>query len=88
MSRLCLAALLTLAGCAAAYDPPVLGDRASVKYQSDIVRCRKQADTAATRKANATPQSAFGALFQSADAEHNGVTLCMQQRGYALQAGG
>ena len=86
MYRLCLAALLALSGCASPYDPPVQGDRASAKYQADIARCRKQADLVATRKANATPQSAIMAVFKSADAEHHDVTLCMQQHGYVPSA--
>ena len=90
MSRLCLAALILLAGCAAPYDPPVAGDRGSAKYKSDITRCRKDANTAATRKANATPQSSVMSMFDSGDAERQDVVRCMEGRGYALrtEAGG
>ena len=88
MSRLCLLMLITLAGCAAPYDPPVAGDRASAKYKADITRCRKEADTAATKKANATPQSSLMSLFDSGAAERQTVVACMQVRGYALQTGG
>ena len=88
MSRLCVAVLILLAGCAGPYDPPVAGDRASVKYKSDITRCRKDARTAASRKANATPQSSLESMFDSGDAERQDVVKCMQGRGYALRAGG
>ena len=87
MSRLCLAVLIALTGCAAPYDPPVAGDRASAKYQAEILRCRKAADAAATKKANATPQTAVASLFQSPDQEHQDVTLCMQQHGFPLRTG-
>ena len=85
MSRIGFVLVVLLAGCAS-YDPPVAGDHASVKYRADLVRCRKQASTAASRKANATPQSAFMALFDSGDQERQDVLTCMQARGYALKS--
>ena len=85
MPRLIVTLALFLAGCAA-YDPPVVGDRSNVKYQTDIERCRKQAATAASRKANATPQSAIMAMFDSGDQRRKDVVTCMQARGYALRS--
>ncbi len=86
MSRLPLAVLLLVAGCAA-YDPPVVGDRAAVKYRADVARCRTEASKTASRKANATPQTAFAAVFDSGDAERRDVVSCMQVRGYSLKPG-
>jgi hypothetical protein len=82
MHRSLFALLILLAGCASAYDPPVTGDRSSTKFQADLVRCRKQASTAASRRANATPQSAVKAMFDSGDQERQDLTTCMQGRGY------
>jgi hypothetical protein len=82
MHRSLVLLLILLAGCAA-YDPPVTGDRASTKFQADLVRCRKQASTAASRRANATPQSAAMAVFDAGDRQRQDLTTCMQGRGYA-----
>ena len=84
MSRLSIAVLVLLAGCGS-YDPPVTGDRDNSKFQADLIRCRKQASTAASRKANATPQSLAASFFDSGDQERKDVKTCMQGRGYALR---
>ena len=81
MQRLLIAFVVLLAGCAA-YDPPVVGDRDAPKFQADLVRCRKQASTAASKKANATPQSAIAAVFASGDQQRKDLVACMQSRGY------
>jgi hypothetical protein len=78
-------ALGLLAGCAS-YDPPMTGDHSTVKYQTDLQRCRKEASGIATRAANATPQSAIKALFASDDPERKTVQTCMQSRGYKLNS--
>ncbi len=78
--------LLGLAGCASSYDPPVAGDHAALRYQTDLQRCQKQASAAATRIANATPQSAVRALFTSDAPERKQIQDCMQSRGYHLAA--
>ena len=87
MSRLCLALVILVAGCAS-YDPPVDGDRGSAKYKADLTRCQTDASKAASRKANATPQTAFMAVFDSGKQERQDVTACMLARGHALRAGG
>ena len=76
---------LLLAGCAA-YDPPLAGDHAAPRYQADLKRCHKDVDSALTRKANATPTSAFAAAFASDKPEHDQVLACMAARGYALRS--
>ncbi len=85
MPRLSIALVILLAGCAAHYDPPVVGDRDNPKFQADLVRCRKQASTAASKKANATPQSAVAAVFDSGDQERKDLVACMQSRGHPLR---
>lgn len=80
-----VAVCLLVAGCAR-YDPPVAGDHSSPKYAADLVKCRKQAALLASKKANATPQSAVMAVFDSGDAERTNVLTCMQGRGYPAQA--
>ena len=83
MPRQCLAAaLLCLAGCASSYDPPLAGDHSAVRYQLDLQRCQKQAGIAASRAANATPQSAVRAVFASDEPERQQIRSCMQSRGY------
>ncbi len=77
------AALLCLSACAS-YDPPMAGDHAAFRYQTDLDRCRKQADTAALRSANATPTSAIRALFSSSEPQRQQIRSCMQSRGYQL----
>ena len=77
------AALLLLSACAA-YDPPVTGDHTAFRYQTDLQRCRKQADAAAARTANATPSSAVRAVFTSDEPERQQIRSCMQSRGYQL----
>ncbi len=82
MIRRCVAvALLCLAGCAA-YDPPMAGDHATFRYQTDLERCRKQADATAARAANATPTSAIRAVFASDEPKRQQIRSCMQSRGY------
>lgn len=78
---LVLLLVLLVAGCAG-YDPPMAGDHTTVRYQTDLRRCRKQADSKATRAANATPQSSIRAVFESDDPERHDVVVCMQSRGY------
>lgn len=80
MIRRCLL-LLLLAGCAA-YDPPMVGDHTTLRYRQDLDRCRKQASAAATRAANATPQSAIRAVFASDQPARQQMIECMQSRGY------
>ena len=79
-----MALCAVLAGCSA-YDPPLAGDHDTVRYQTDIRRCRKNADATATRKANATPQSAAMAVFASGEPERQDVIACMKARGYVLR---
>ncbi len=86
MSRLCLALVALLAGCAT-YDPPVDGDRGSAKYKADLARCQTEASRTASRKANATPSTAFMALFGSGEQERQDLTICMQAHGFARRAG-
>ncbi len=87
--RIALAATVAgaslLAGCGGAYDPPLAGAHDTVRYQTDIRRCRKQADATATRRQNATPQSAVAAIFESGEAERQDVVTCMKGRGYVLK---
>ena len=87
MQRLAFMIMLALAGCAASYDPPVAGDRANPKFQADLVRCRTDASKAASRRANATPQSALKAVFDSGNQEHKDLTACMEARGHPAQPG-
>ena len=82
MPRLAFLVAVVLAGCAAAYDPPVEGDRANVKFQADLARCRTEASKAASRRANSTPQSAFRAVFDSGEEEHKDLLACMVARGH------
>ena len=82
MIRRCfVAAVLCLAGCAA-YDPPMAGDHTTFRYQTDLQRCRKQAEAAAARTANATPTSSIHAIFASNEPERQQIRSCMQSRGY------
>jgi hypothetical protein len=76
------AVLVLLAGCASPYDPPLAGDHAAVRYQTDLQRCNKQAQTAADRVANATPTSAVSAVFASDQPRRAAVQACMVSRGY------
>ncbi len=75
--------MLLLAGCAS-YDPPMLGDHTTAKYQTDLQRCRKMAEDKAARAANATPQAAIRSMFASDAAEREDLTNCMKSRGYKL----
>ena len=81
MIRLFAATAVLLAGCAA-YDPPLAGDHAVPRYQTDLQRCRKDAQARADRKANATPGSAFNAIFTSDEPVRQDIRTCMQARGY------
>ena len=85
MPRLAFAVAAVLAGCAAAYDPPVVGDRADVKFQADMARCRTEASKAASRRANSTPQSAFRAVFDSGEEERKDLVTCMVARGHVAR---
>jgi hypothetical protein len=75
--------MLLLAGCAS-YDPPMLGDHTTAKYQTDLQRCRKVAEGKADRAANATPQAAIRSMFASDEPEREDLTSCMRSRGYKL----
>ncbi len=81
MRAITLSAGLLLTGCAA-YDPPVVTDHASPKYQAALARCQKQAATAASKISGATPQSAIKALFSSDEPERQDVRTCMKGKGY------
>ena len=81
--RAAAVALFCLAACAS-YDPPVTGDHTTFRYQTDLQRCRKQADAVAARAANATPTSAVSALFASGDPTREQILGCMKSRGYQL----
>ena len=76
---------LLLTGCVA-YDPPLAGDHAAPRYRADLLRCHKDVDSALTRKANASPTSAFAAAFASDKPEHDQMLACMAARGYALRS--
>ena len=80
-SRIVLAAALLLAGCSG-YDPPMAGAHDTVRYQTDLRRCRKEADAKATRLANRTPETAAVALFSSDEPERQDVLACMKTHGY------
>ncbi len=71
---------LLLAGCA--YDPPMRTDHAAPQYRDALARCHKDIDTAASRKANATPSSAIAALFASDEPQRRGIQACLEKRGY------
>lgn len=80
-----LGIVVLLAGCTP-YDPPLAGNHADAKYQSELQRCRKDVDLVISRKANATPQSLARSLFDSSDKEHADLSACMVAKGYAVQA--
>ncbi len=81
--RCAIATLLVLAGCAS-YDPPMQGDHSTARYKLDLQKCQKEASATATRAANASPQSALLAVFQSREPERADIRTCMVSRGYHM----
>jgi hypothetical protein len=76
--------LAGLSGCAA-YDPPVQGDHATEKYQTDLEACRTTSRETVRRKNAATPQSWIISPITGPPEVRAAIRTCMSGKGYVLE---
>lgn len=82
---LVILALLGVSACGGPYDPPIVGDHSTEKYQADLEKCRSTETEAVRRKNAATPQSWIISPITGPPAVRAAIRTCMQGKGYALQ---
>ncbi len=78
------ALLLGVNGCAP-YDPPVQGDHAAAKYQTDLAACRKEVGHAVYLKNASTPQTWIISPIIGPPKVRKGIRTCMVGKGYVLE---
>jgi hypothetical protein len=78
-------ALLGVSACGGPYDPPIVGDHATEKYQADLEKCQSTSTDAVRLKNAATPQSWIISPFTGPPAVRAAIRTCMQGKGYALE---
>lgn len=77
-------ALLGVSACGS-YDPPVVGDHATEKYQADLEKCQSTSTEAVRLKNAATLESWVISPFTGPPAVHAAIRTCMQSKGYTLE---
>jgi hypothetical protein len=81
--------ILALSGVSAcggdAYDPPIVGDHSTDKYQADLEKCRTTETEAVRLKDAATPQSWVISPITGPPAVRAAIRTCMQGKGYTLE---
>ena len=78
-------ALLGLTACGGSYDPPIVGDHTTERYQADLEKCRSTSTEAVRLKNAATLQSWVISPFTGPPAVRAAIRTCMQGKGYALE---
>ena len=77
-------ALLGVSACGS-YDPPVVGDHTTEKYQADLEKCQSTSTEAVRLKNAATPQSWVISPFTGPPAVRAAILKCMERNGYTLE---
>jgi hypothetical protein len=77
-------ALLGVSACGS-YDPPVVGDHTTEKYQADLDKCQSTSTEAVRLKNAATLERWVISPFTGPPAVRAAIRTCMQGKGYALE---
>jgi hypothetical protein len=78
-----VAASLTLGACS--YDPPMQGDHAAEKYQTDLKQCHDSVDPKVELQGRATFPNFLVSPITVPPRRRAGVRDCMVGKGYALK---
>jgi hypothetical protein len=78
-------ALLSVSACGGPYDPPIVGDHTTEKYQADLEKCQSTSTETVRLKNAATPERWIISPFTGPPAVRAAIRTCMQGKGYALE---
>lgn len=82
---LTILALLGVSACGGPYDPPIVGDHTTEKYQADLEKCQSTSTEAVRLKNAARLESWLISPFTGPPAVRAAIRTCMQSKGYTLE---